>query len=76
MGLIKVPKYYEYNSIQTVVYHLSKFGFVHPFKIRISEDPGIKPLPCILSSRIMPNILQSDNGGFLIIILPFFGNSF
>ncbi len=25
-------KDYEYNSIQTAVYHLSKFGFVHPVK--------------------------------------------
>jgi hypothetical protein len=62
MDLIELPPYNGYDHILRVVDHLSKFGYVYPVKSKTSEEVG-KSLLCILSTSIMPSILQSDNGG-------------
>jgi hypothetical protein len=62
MDLINMPEYDGYNYILRVVDHLSKFGYVFPLVTRTSEEVG-DALVFILSTSIMPRILQSDNGG-------------
>jgi hypothetical protein len=44
-----------------VVDYLSKFGYVQPLKNRSAKEVG-DALIGIICSRIMPRILQSDNG--------------
>ncbi len=60
--LIELPPYNGYDHMLRVVDHLSKFGYVYSVKTKTSEEVG-KSLLCILSTSIMPSILQSDNGG-------------
>jgi len=54
-----------------VVDYLSKFGYVQPLKKRSAKEVG-DALIGIICSRIMPRILQSDNGAevsFLCILI-------
>ena len=62
MDLIELPPFNGYDHMLRVVDHLSKFGYVYPVKTKTSEEVG-KALLCIISTSIMPSILQSDNGG-------------
>lgn len=62
MDLIELPPFNGYDHMLRVVDHLSKFGYVYPVKTKTAEEVG-KSLLCILSTSIMPSILQSDNGG-------------
>jgi len=73
MLLIEMPLYNNFRYILRVIDHLSQYGFVAPLTQRSSLEVG-QALMNILSSAIMPNILQSDNGGevgddfFLVLI--------
>jgi hypothetical protein len=62
MDLIEMPPYQEYKYILRVVDHLSQYGFVHPLKHKKSEEVGTALIK-IISHAIVPEILQSDNGG-------------
>jgi hypothetical protein len=68
MDLIMMPEYNGYNYILRVVDHLSKFGYVHPIKQRTAVEVG-HALLAILSTSIMPKILQSDNGGEVCLLV-------
>jgi hypothetical protein len=57
-----MPPYNDHHYILRVVDHLSKFGYVYPIKQRTEKEVR-DGLLCILSTSIMPKILQSDNGG-------------
>ncbi len=57
-----MPPFNGFDHMLRVVDHLSKFGYVYPVKSKTSEEVG-KSLLCIISTSIMPSILQSDNGG-------------
>jgi len=61
MDLIEMPVFEGYRYILRVVDHLSLYGFVAPIKNRTAEEVG-NNLIRILSSAIVPQILQSDNG--------------
>jgi hypothetical protein len=60
MDLVMMPPYNDHHYILRVVDHLSKFGYVYPIKQRTEKEVR-DGLLCILSTSIMPKILQSDN---------------
>ena len=62
MDLIEMPPFQGWRYIFRIVDHLSHYGFVAPLKQRTSLEVG-HALVTILSHAIMPEILQSDNGG-------------
>jgi hypothetical protein len=62
MDLIEMPPHDGYRYILRVVDHLSTYGFVAPLEGRSSIHVG-KALIKILCHAIIPEILQSDNGG-------------
>jgi hypothetical protein len=62
MDLMEMPPYQDYRYILRVVDHLSQYGFVAPLAHRSSKEVATSLL-AILSCSIMPDILQSDNGG-------------
>ncbi len=61
MDTIEMPSYLGYCYILRVVDHLSNYGFVGKVKQRNSEEIDDE-LVRILSSSMIPNVLQSDNG--------------
>lgn len=61
MDTIEMPSYLGYRYILRVVDHLSNYGFVGKLKNRSSEEMGDE-LVRILSSSMIPDVLQSDNG--------------
>jgi hypothetical protein len=62
VDLIEMPPCRGYRYILRVIDHLSQYGFVAPLIQRSSQEVG-GALLCILCHSIMPEILQSDNGG-------------
>jgi hypothetical protein len=68
MDLVTMPVYNDHNYILRVVDHLSKFGYVAALKQRTAKEVGDALLK-ILSSSIMPKILQSNNGGEVCFFL-------
>ncbi len=62
MDLVTMPVYNNHNYILRVMDHLSKFGYIAAIKQRTAKEVG-DALLRILSSSIMPKILQLDNGG-------------
>jgi hypothetical protein len=62
MDLIEMPPFGEYRYILRAVDHLSQYGFVSPLRLRSSQEVG-DALLRILSQAVIPEILQSDNGG-------------
>jgi hypothetical protein len=61
MDTIEMPSYLGYRYILRVVDHLSNHGFVGKVKLRNSDVIG-NELVRILSSSMIPDVLQSDNG--------------
>ncbi len=61
MDTIEMPTYFGYHYILRVVDHLSNYGFVGKVKLRNSDEIGDE-LVRILSSSMIPDVLQSDNG--------------
>jgi hypothetical protein len=61
MDLVQMPKFNNYNYILSIVDHLSKYGFVFPFKRHTAQEVGDELLH-ILATSVGPRILQSDNG--------------
>ncbi len=70
MDTIEMPSYLGYCYILRVVDHLSTYGFVRKLKHRNGEEMGDE-LVHILSSSMIPDVLQLDNGrevsDFLIV---------
>jgi hypothetical protein len=62
MDLIEMPPVNGFRYILRVVDHLSQYGSVAPLRERNSEEVG-SALIEILCQAIVPEILQSDNGG-------------
>jgi hypothetical protein len=62
MDLIEMPPCDTYRHILHVVHHFSLYGFVAPLKQILASEIG-EQLIKILSFSIMPEVLQSDNGG-------------
>jgi hypothetical protein len=58
---IELPSYLGYHYILRVVDHLSNYGFVGKLKHRNGEEMSDE-LVCILSSSMILDVLQSDNG--------------
>ncbi len=73
----KMPSYLGYHYILRVLDHLSNYGFVWKFKQRSSEEIGDE-IVHILSSIMIPDVLQSDNcrevSDLLKLLLLIFGN--
>ncbi len=57
---IEMPSYLGYCYIVRVIDHLSNYGFVGKLKHRNGEKMGDE-LVRILSSSMIPDVLQSDN---------------
>ncbi len=76
MDTIKMPSYLGYRYILWVVDHFSDYGFVGKLKNRNSDEMGDE-LAWNLSSSMIPDVLQSDNGrevrDLLKLLLLFFG---
>jgi hypothetical protein len=62
MDLIEMPPVHGYRYILRVLDHLSQYGFVHALQQRSSIEVA-NGLLTILCHAIIPEILQSDNGG-------------
>ena len=62
MDLIEMPPCDTFRHILHVVHHFSLYGFVAPLKQILASEIG-EQLIKILSFSIMPEVLQSDNGG-------------
>jgi hypothetical protein len=62
VDLIEMPPCDTYRHILHVVHHFSLYGFVAPLKQILASEIG-EQLIKILSFSIMPEVLQSDNGG-------------
>ena len=60
MDTIEMPSYLGYHYILRVKDHLSNYGFVGKLKHRNGEEMGDE-LVRILSSSMIPDVLQSDN---------------
>ncbi len=60
MDTIEMPSYLGYCYILRVIHNLSTYGFVGKLKHRNGEEMGDE-LVCILSSCMIPDVLQSDN---------------
>ncbi len=63
-----MPSYLGYRYILRVVDHLSNYGFVGKVKLRNSDEIGDE-LVRILSSSMIPDVLQLDNGREVSILL-------
>ena len=61
MDTIEMPSYLGYCYILRVVDQLSNYGFVEKVKLKNSDEIGDE-LVRILSSSMIPDVLQSDNG--------------
>ncbi len=70
MDTIEMPSYLGYRYILRVVDHLSNYGFVGKVKLRNSVEIGDE-LVRILSSSMIPDVLQSDNGREVSLLLNF-----
>ena len=61
MDTIEMPSYLGYCYILRVIDHLSNYGIVGKLKHRNGKEMGDE-LVRILSSSMIPDVLQSDNG--------------
>jgi hypothetical protein len=61
MDPIEMPSYLGYHYILMVIDPFSNYGFVGKLKHRNGEEMG-NGLVHILSSRMIPDVLQSNNG--------------
>ena len=73
MDTIEMPSYLGYRYILRVIDHLSNYGFVGKLKHRNGEEMGDE-LVRILSSSMIPDVLQSDNGREVSCVLNVFLN--
>jgi hypothetical protein len=67
---MEMPPCDSYRHILQVVDQLSLYGFVAPLKQRLAAEIGEQMIK-ILSFSIMPEVLQSDNGGEVRKFIPF-----